>query len=65
MGGYNLKQTQVERLQSGAIVVSDRVADEVVAELCGEELRYGLHRGRGRQRWAQTRDRVEASDCLT
>ena len=65
VGGYNLKQTQVERLQSGAIVVSDRVADEVVAELCGEELRHGLHRGRGRQRWAQTRDRVEASDCLT
>ena len=65
VGGYNLKQTQVERLQSGTIVVSDRVADEVVAELCGEELRHRLHRWRGRQRWAQTRDREEASDCLT
>lgn len=61
---WPVKESVMGKLTRGEIVVSDRITDEVVHELCGEELRRGLSRGKTTHRWVQRAEHVEALDCL-
>ena len=64
VGTYPLKASVLSRLATPEVELSDLLADVVCAELAGEEVRTVTRRGRLRKQWAQTRESVEAWDCL-
>ena len=64
VGTYPLKASVLSRLVGPDTELSDRLPDAVCAELAGEEVRTVTRRGRLRRQWVQTRESVEAWDCL-